>query len=183
MDVAFGWLGDLIKWLVQFVPRVVHVNHIHRGVRFVRGREPVIAEPGMRVYWPFTTELIVWPVNLQVLRLSSQTLRTADKQLVEIEILVSYTIHDPVMLFAQLHDPDSGIGDLCLGAARQLVGSETLEHLEENTRATDSALRRHTEKLVANLGIKIKRARFISIALNPIAHKHFGLSRPQPNEE
>lgn len=47
MGEVVGWLGALIEWLAAWVPRLVHIDVRERGVRFVRGMEPCLVEPGL----------------------------------------------------------------------------------------------------------------------------------------
>lgn len=179
METALGWIGQLAEWLAAWIPRIVHVDARCRGVRFVRGKDPTLVKPGITFYWPVMTNLLVWPVITQTLKLRSQSLRTCDHSSVELEILVTYRINDLVALFGELHDPESGIADLCLGAARQIVCCSTLEELERDAKKTDEGLEKEIQKQVRSLGIDIRKARFVSLVpVRPM--KHFGL--PQPLE-
>jgi len=181
METAFAWIGQLMEWLATWIPRIAHVDARCRGVRFVGGREGRLVKPGITVYWPIVTNLIVWPVVTQTLKLRSQSLRTADHHTVELEILVTYRISDLVALFAELHDPESGVADLCLGAARQVVCCSTLQALENDARRTDEALEKEIQKQVRALGIDIRRARFVSLVpVRPL--KHFGMPTPTEHD-
>lgn len=179
MESALGWIGELVQWLAAWIPRIAHVDVRHRGVRFVRGKEPKLVLPGLTLFWPIMTEMIVWPVITQTLRLRSQSLRTLDHQTIELEILVTYQISDIVALFGELHNPESGISDLCLGAARKVVCTTSLIALEQDVEQTDRQLLDEIRKQVNTLGVRIKRARFVSLVPSR-AVKHFGL--PQPAE-
>jgi regulator of protease activity HflC (stomatin/prohibitin superfamily) len=98
MDAALGWIGALVQWFAAWVPRIVHVDVREAGVRFVRGKPAQLAKPGIRFYWPITTVFVIWPTNLQVLRLRSQSLRTKDHVLVELELVVAYVVVDVVQV-------------------------------------------------------------------------------------
>ena len=47
MEAVFGWLGQLISYLSSWIPRPFLVNVTQRAVRFRRGNEPALLEPGL----------------------------------------------------------------------------------------------------------------------------------------
>lgn len=176
MDTALGWIGELARWFAAWIPRLVIVDVRYRAVLFRRGKIVRERGPGLVIYWPLVTVLELWPVNLQTLRLESQSLRTIDRIAVEMRILVVFWVADLKTLLVELHDPDSGIGELCLGAARQVVCSSTLEELESDSSETDSRLINEIRKLIHPLGVRVKRARFTDLTPAP-AMKLFGIQR------
>jgi hypothetical protein len=84
--------------------------------------------------------------------------------LVELELVVAYVVVDVVTYLTDLHDPDSAFGDYCLGAASHIVCSATLEELERDYFATAQLLVNEIRKLANPLGVRIRRARFASLA-------------------
>lgn len=81
----------------------------------------------------------------------------------ELQIVVAYTIGDLVALIRELQEPESAIGDYCLGAAAQVVCAATCEELEQDHVATNQVLVSEIRKLVHPLGVRVKRARFASL--------------------
>ena len=70
MTGAFGWLNSLLTTFGKLFPRLVLVRATHRGVLFRWSGAFIVLEPGLRWYWPVTTDirlvLIVtraWDIN------------------------------------------------------------------------------------------------------------------------
>jgi hypothetical protein len=49
------FITNLLQGLTSWLPRVLLVNVTERGVKFVRGKDPVLLTPGMYWYLPLTT--------------------------------------------------------------------------------------------------------------------------------
>jgi regulator of protease activity HflC (stomatin/prohibitin superfamily) len=162
MDSALGWIGELAKWFAAWIPKLIIVDKRNKAIKFVRGSKAKEVGPGLIFYWPIITICEIYPVVQQALTLKTQTLRTKDKVVLEVECLVTYAIVDLLTLVTEVHDPDQWIADICLGAARQVVCTSTLEELENDHTATDRSLANEIRKLVKPLGVRVVRARFIS---------------------
>lgn len=175
-------IGQLFQFIASWVPRMVHIDVRHRGVRFVRGLEPKIARPGLRVYWPLTTELTIWPVISHTLQLESQSLRTRDGESVELRLRLVYSTDDPVLLLNTLYEPDDSIPDLALGAAAEVVCSHTLAEMFGDIQQTNRELLRATRRPLGRVGVRVRKAQVASL-VRVTAIKHFGSVPVQEQEE
>ena len=175
-------IGQLFQFIASWVPRLIHVDVRHRGVRFVRGLEPVLVEPGLRVYWPLTTELTVWPVISHTLQLDSQSLRTSDGESVELRLRLVYSTDDPVLLLNTLYEPDDSIPDLALGAAAEVVCSHTLEEMFADIQSTNRELLQATRRPLGRVGVRVRKAQVASL-VRVSAIKHFGAIPVMEQEE
>ena len=61
MDSALGWIGQIIEWFGQFIPRFVLIDLTQCGVKMRLGREVTVLEPGLHIYWPLPTALRTCP--------------------------------------------------------------------------------------------------------------------------
>jgi hypothetical protein len=98
---ALSFLNDLAQWLGRWVPRLVLIQPTHRGVLFgPRGGARELS-PGLRIYWPITHVLVLVPVTVQSVVLSSQVLPVKDAGEIIPRVLlcaqaVQFRVTDPV---------------------------------------------------------------------------------------
>jgi len=124
MQSALGWIGDLVTWIVNFLPHLEVIMKTHAGVKFVRGRKTKVLEPGMHWYWPITSIIVTAPVVRQSLQLDGQTLTCADGKCVYISTVMVYSIHDIHEALVQTWDFDETIEDI----AQKCTASRVAEY-------------------------------------------------------
>lgn len=136
MGEVLGWLQDGIEWLVQFVPKSVTIRPTHRGLKFVRGANVSVLEPGFHFYWPFWTEIDLCVVARQPHNLASQTLTTLDGYVVEAGAVNVYNLNDVIKAYGgKNYDVDDTINDITAACVAQAVAAcnhdDILEALAE----------------------------------------------------
>ena len=140
----FNWLSELIEWVSLFVPRLVIIRTTHRAVKFVRGKKLVLVEPGLCVYWPLVTELVVLATARQPINLPTQRLTTRDGKRTICSAVVVYNIPDPVQAVGKNWDYEATIRDVSMCAVATIVTSTEYLTLvgtlsgELRTRLTDA---------------------------------------------
>ena len=128
----------------RLIPRLLIVRSTHRGVAFVSGKAPRKIGPGLRWYWPVTTEVELLPVVRQTLNLHTQILLTADHRSVAMSAIVVYRINDILRAVAKTHDVADTIADVAQTAVVTTVANTKMENLTELDLTNDvrSELRR-----------------------------------------
>lgn len=154
---AFSWIGDLLEWIVDWIPRVEICRATHRGVKFVCGKHVKEINPGLYVYWPQTTECVVIPVVRQSVNLPPQTLTTKDGFSVLVSPVLIYEIDDIRKALADSYDVDDTITEIGGLAVVDAVASRTFEEIRENlTTKVKKDITDKSRLLLAPFGVKVK---------------------------
>lgn len=175
MESAFAWLGDFINWLVQFVPQYKVVITTQGAVKFksFQFRDPFrggitveTCQPGFLVYWPFVTDITVYPTARQGNDLRSQTLVTKDDRSVTVGAMIIYEIHDLEAIVAHTYDPEETIMDIAVTAVHEVCCKRTWDELLEGQRRStlDTALRNETQRQLNDYGVKVLKVALTDMA-------------------
>lgn len=164
MELALGWIGEIFRALLLFVPRLLIVKATHGGVKFVRGRKIVPIQPGLHIYWPLVTECVSVPVMRQTTNLAPQVLITADSQVIGVSGILVYEVEDASKLLTACWDYDETIRDHCLAAIKQVVTANALNFLIHNTHDTDHMLTRQLRRMLKRFGVRVIRVTLSDIA-------------------
>lgn len=154
---ALSWIGDLVGWFANWIPRMEICRATHRGVKFVRGKHVKEINPGLYMYWPMTTECVTIPVVRQSVNLSPQTLTTKDGHSVMVSPVLIYEIDDIRKALADSYDVDDTITEIGGLAIVDAVTSRTFEEIREDI--TTDVKRDITEKsrrLLTQFGVKVR---------------------------
>ena len=155
---AIAWIGDLIEWVSELIPRLGVCTAKQAGVKCARGKvKPV--KPGLFLYWPVTTEVELVETSRQTLNLSSQTLTTSDGYAVLVSAVVVYRVEDPTTVLVEVSDWEDTLGDAALGSVVDVVGNSSFEDVrEELTGSIEKSIRHKTRLALKPYGIKVERA-------------------------
>jgi regulator of protease activity HflC (stomatin/prohibitin superfamily) len=123
METALGWLGDVFRFLLSLVPRLLIVRATHRAVKFARGKHARVLLPGLHFYWPLVTEVEIVPVIRQTVDLVPQYLTTADGAPVAVSGIVVYEVDDVLRLLTECFDYDAMIRSFSLAAIKRVVAN------------------------------------------------------------
>lgn len=152
MESAFGWLGHIIEWFGNFIPRVKIVRATHGGIKFRHGKKAIEIKPGICIYWPIVTEVDIFPVARQTHNLPSQVLTTRDGRKVVFDGILVYHVHDLVAAYgAKNWDVSDTINDITMCAVTSVIKSHDFSYLLEHL--TDEI----TKKLTQEARKKLKR--------------------------
>lgn len=158
MESAFAWIGSIIEWLGNFIPRVKIVRATHAGVRFRHGKTAEAIKPGLCVYWPIVTEVDIIPVARQTHNLPSQSLTTKDGEKVVVSGVVVYSIKDIVACMAKNWDVSDTINDITMCAITHVITQHTYSHILENiTGGIQTELTKETRRKLKSYGVKVVR--------------------------
>ena len=178
MDQAFGWIGDLIRWIARFFPRLIIVPTTDAGVAFVRGRIVKEWRPGLHWYLPVTTKYRVMPVVRQTVSLQTKGTMTEDKRSVFVGGLVTYTVSNVVTALTQVADLPSDVIERSLPAILGLVESMTLEEIHTNRSSFNTKLTESIRKNLRGYGVEVEDAQLTEFGpcrtINAVGHMALG---------
>jgi regulator of protease activity HflC (stomatin/prohibitin superfamily) len=165
MENAFGWLGELLRWAICWVPRLGICRATHGGVKFVRGWKVKLVTPGLYIFWPLTTEVEIRPTARQSINLPPQTLVAKDGKTILCSVVYTIEVTDPLKAIGQAWDIDDLIMDLGTTAAVTVVTSRTFAELkEELADKIGKELRREAQELLRPYGVKVIQGRLSDFA-------------------
>ena len=138
MESIFGWLGDVFRWALALIPRMLVIRPTHQAVWFIRGGHGRTRQPGGIIfYWPFWTIVEQVAVVRDTLDLPCQYLTTADSKTVSLSGLVEYKIEKPVLALTEVNEYPLIMRNLAMRVVRQVIEEEDFDSLHQNGGAVD----------------------------------------------
>lgn len=159
LDSAFGWIGQIIEWFGQFIPRLIILDPTQGGVKLRRGNEVTEVQAGIHIYWPVITLIKVWPIARQTIDLTAQSFETKDNVTVQVSGMITYTVSDVVALLTSVFEPDNTIRDIGMTVLQEVLIQYTWEELR--TGMIEGTLRkelvREAQRELRTYGIKVMK--------------------------
>ena len=184
MEAALGWIGDLARWLVAWLPHMGICRKTHGGVKFTRGKHVKEITPGLYWWWPITTETEVTPTAQQTLNLEAQKLTTKDGKTVLIDVVVIFRVENVIQALVETIDYEDTAGDVALEAVTEIVIGNTFDELHEHLCGkvgTQITLR--CRSYLKEFGIHVKKCRISDFATTAVySIDGVGLSMEAPGE-
>jgi regulator of protease activity HflC (stomatin/prohibitin superfamily) len=159
MDAALGWIGAIVEWFGQFLPRWKVVPTTHGWVMWVGGKRVISGGAGIIYWWPARTEIKVYPVVRQALDLRPQSLSTKDEKPILVGGLITYKIDDIQKALAETWDIDETIKDSALTAIHRVVARMTWAELKEAEQngILDKRLRHQARLVLEPYGVRVMK--------------------------
>lgn len=158
---ALDWLGYLIEWIGKLFPRIQIVKRTHGGVRFVGGKTVKEVKPGVRVYWPIVTDMVLVPTVAQTQNLVSQSIMTKDRHQVVASIMIVFRVRDVIRALTKAEGLNESVDNLCLGSVLEVVSQHTLQELQDGIAGDiEIKLTRTCRKRLRTFGVSVTRAVF-----------------------
>jgi regulator of protease activity HflC (stomatin/prohibitin superfamily) len=162
LSALLGWLGDFVQWVFNWVPRYVLVYYNERAVKYVRGKDPVVLEPGIRWYVAATTLVVKHTTQRCTLQVATTSLETKDGQAVQIGLVLTYHIKDVYVFEVENDDPEENMAVVAEGSLRDIVLEHSWEDLaqraDEGSRF-EGKLKNRLEKALQKFGVEVETAR------------------------
>lgn len=186
MEQAFGWIGDILRWFVHFLPHMGICRATHGGVKFVRGKHIKPIKPGLYFWWPAVTETVIVPAARQSVNLAPQSLTTKDYETVVVSVVLVFTITDLVKALGRSWDVDSTVEEVGGAAAVEVVANrrwQTLHRDLANGEASKELVKR-AKALLRPYGVNVLKGQFTDCAVHTVI-RTIGVSpvTPVPEEE
>jgi len=173
METVFGWLGTIPNFLFSLLPHLEIIRSTHMGIKFKKGSEEVVLEPGLHWYWPFVSEIEVIAVKYRTSDLDVQYLETKDNLKVGLAGIVSYDINDVRAAICDCWDYEDVIRDKAQAAIKSVVTSNEKEFFKSDK--ADRQLTGRLQKELKNFGVKVSRVQLSNFAESDM-HALWGVS-------
>jgi len=166
MEAAFSWIGAIVEWLGQWVPRLVIIPTTHGAVKFRMGSQVIPLKPGLHFYWPLITRLETYAVARQTTDLRPQKFTLKDDTTVTVGAVITYEIVDIEKILAFTWDADNTVIDVALSAVTSTVVGLTWEQLRELTISGALAirLRQEARKVLEPFGVRVIKMNLTDMA-------------------
>lgn len=123
MQGLFSWFDNLINWFALFIPRRVIVRQTDKMIKFTWDGDAKEIEPGMRWYWPFTTDTQIVTVVRQPLDLPEIKFVTKDMVPCVADATVVYEISNVVAFVTMNFDGYICVAESVNAALRNKLAS------------------------------------------------------------
>jgi len=163
MNNALSWIGDLVAWIVQFIPKWIIIPTTHKTVKWVHGNKPIIMDSGIHWYWPLVTIIKSWPVVRQSRDLTAQVMTSTDGKTFSAGVVVTYTVPDLLTLLTLAWDPDEVVDEVSVAAIYDVLSVMSWEEIQISTTLTKQ-LTKAIQALLKPYGVKIVRAALTELA-------------------
>ena len=183
MDGAFAWLSDLLWWLANFVPRLIIVKVTHQGIAFKRGKIVIPLMPGLHVYWPFWTLVILYPVKRQSLDLPTQCIASKDGKQIVVSGIIIYEISDIETALASQWDVAGTCQDLARCALASTIREADSKDLEEDLSFYEETFAETCRERLSDYGVHVLGAGITDFAQTKAYTLFNGGQLASPQEE
>lgn len=165
MNEALGWIGQIVEWFGQFIPRWTIIKTTHAGVKFARGWKVSALAPGIHWYWPATTEMVIYPVARQANDLRSQTLETSEGTTVVASAVIVYEVNDVEALIAHTYDADNTIAEIALSTVQDVLTQLTWDQASSmKRRVLNTMLKNSSQKVLKPYGVTVLNMNLTDLA-------------------
>jgi regulator of protease activity HflC (stomatin/prohibitin superfamily) len=154
----------LTKELEALIPRgeyvAVTVEAHEKGLRFEQGRFTAVLEPGRYKLWTHPeAEVRIATVDMRrtEVTIAGQELMTRDKVTLRLTLTVEYAVEDPVLATQKVANVRDSVYLAAQLAAREYVGTVTLDQLLEGREALTRYLDGEVRPEAARFGVRVER--------------------------
>lgn len=158
MESAFSWIGAIIEWFGLFIPRRVIVRKTDRLIKFTYNGEVIEKKPGIRWYWPFTTEIVELTVVRQPLDIRATRFTTKDNRPCIADCTVVYYIQDPVKFLTENYDGHLALSECVSSNLRDALSEMDFEEIQHSESVNESLTSIIADQ-VGEFGVEIEYVR------------------------
>jgi regulator of protease activity HflC (stomatin/prohibitin superfamily) len=166
METAFAWIGQIVAWFGQFIPRLVILDPTQGAIKYKRGKNPIALDAGLHVYWPLVTTFEIYPTARQTDRLETQVMETKDGKTFLVSGTLTYAVEDISKLLPFVAFPTRNTIDVAMTALHDVCCDFDWAELQsEQRRGTlKTKLRNEAQHQLGEYGIKV-----VKLQLNTLA--------------
>lgn len=176
MSSLFQWFESLISWFGLFIPRRIIVRKTDRLIKFKWNGEVSEEMPGMRFYWPISTEVEEITIVRQPLDVKSFSLVTKDNIPVIVDATVVYRIDDAIKFMSENFDSYTAVSEAVSASLRDILSQKTFREIQESEDINDE-LTRIAQEDTEDFGVEIYYCRLQNFTYCiPIALSHFNFA-------
>jgi regulator of protease activity HflC (stomatin/prohibitin superfamily) len=176
MSSLFQWFESLISWFGLFIPRRIIVRRTDRLIKFKWDGDVSEEMPGMRFYWPITTEVEEITVVRQPLDIKSFSLVTKDNIPVIVDATIVYKIVDAIQFISENFDSYTAVSEAVSASLRNILSQKTFKEIQESEDINDE-LTKIAQEDTEDFGVEIYYCRLQNFTYCiPISLSHFSAS-------
>ena len=165
MEALFSWFSNLINFFGNFIPRLRICRKNYQGIKFVRGKNVKVINPGLFMYWPLTTEYELTPIAPQILNLTVQTLITEDCKTIICDGCVCYRVTDVEKYLVDNYDSPECLGQIALASIRDVIVGRSTDNIQFEREDIDESLTECAKELLEDqFGIQVLYVKLVSFA-------------------
>lgn len=154
---AFSWIGNIIEWVGQLIPRIILIPPTHAGVKFVYGNRVKVLTSGIHFYWPVVTVYHTYPIVRQTNNLSAQTLMTKDNKSVIVSAIIVFSVQNIEKALVKSWNTDDTVNDIAQVEIVSTITSRTMDEIREQIDSEiKSELTKKVSKRLVQFGIKVE---------------------------
>lgn len=166
MTEAFAWIGQVVEWFGQFIPRLKIVDVTEGAIKFVRGARVVVCKPGLHIYWPLVTRWVEYPIARQTDRLETQVMESTDRVTFIVNGTLTYEVIDLGKLIPVVYLATRNTVDLAMTALHDVCCDFSWAELQGEQRkgTLKTKLKNEAQKVLGEYGIKVIKFQLMSLA-------------------
>ena len=168
MSSAFAWLGQIIEWFGQFIPRWVLLDSTQEAVKFthefyvdrwkIHGRLRVTRlEKGGHVYWPLMSRINTVPVVRDTMDLEGQVITLKGGKPVLVSGMVRFAIFDIERAVANTSDIFNCVRDEAMCAIHDTLENYTWEEAHAAGKELAVAMTKTAQKELTRYGVRVQK--------------------------
>lgn len=166
---AFAWLGEFLKGMTSFIPRLRLVKAGHGAIRYSpRGKSEVL-KPALYIYWPMVQAFEDFPTAGQTIEVPKQALLTKDLKTVSVGAAMTFEVEDLQAFCVDNWNTFDDVDDIAQVAVRDVVKEHTLAEIQTDPEM-DEKLRRAAQRRLRNYGVRVKRMAIKTFAPSQLIH-------------
>lgn len=158
MESAFSWIGSIIEWFGLFIPRRVIVRKTDRLIKFTYNGKVIEKDPGIRWYWPFTTEVVELTIVRQPLDIRATRFTTKDNIACIADCTVVYWIEDPVKFLTENYDGHLALSECVSSNLRSILSDMDFAEIQHSESVNESLTSIISDQ-VDDFGVEIEYVR------------------------
>lgn len=158
MESAFAWIGSIIEWFGLFIPRRVIVRKTDKMIKFTWDGSIQEKGPGIRWYWPFTTEISELTVVRQPLDIRTIRFTTKDGRPCIADCTVVYNIVDAIKFLTENFDGHLALSECVSANLRSALSGLNFEEIQ-NSESLNESLTTIISEEVEDFGVEIEYVR------------------------
>jgi len=164
MDQAFGWIGEIVRTLLRFIPWLVIVPATHAGVAFVHGHRVKEWPPGLHWYWPLVTTYKLMVTVRQTQKIHTKVVMTRDHETVFVGALVTYYVDDIVSAVAKIADLASDVIERSQGQILAEVAMTDFNDIQADRVAFNERLTKCAADVLNGYGVCVLQVQLTEFA-------------------
>ena len=152
-----GWLGNIVQWVGQLIPKIILVPPTHAAIKFVYGSKVVVLQSGLYWYWPVVTTYHMYPIVRQTNNFPAQVLTTSDNKSVIVSAIIIFTVQNIEKALVKSWDIDDTVSDIAQTEIVSTITSRTINEIRDQIGSEiKSELTKKVSKRLTQFGIKVE---------------------------